>query len=138
MIWGLSTALLVALLVLWFVLRPKPISPLFAQKVIRRWQEEVIAREALGDLRTAIINADSIFDAVLKFQGIRGETLGERLKNLRSWPRAELNPIWEVHKLRNRLVHDFTVDMSENDGHRAIKIFARALKRFGIRIKGSF
>ncbi|KXK12023.1 MAG: hypothetical protein UZ22_OP11002000139 [Microgenomates bacterium OLB23] len=60
-----------------------------------------------SDIRTALIQLDAILDAVLQQKRVRGNTLGERLKNARNlFDRSTYNAIWEAHKLRNKIVHE--------------------------------
>jgi hypothetical protein len=54
-----------------------------------------------------IIEADKILDNVLKFKKIKGDTMGERLKNSKKlFSSKEYNNVWEAHKMRNQLVHE--------------------------------
>ncbi len=88
-----------------------------------KWGNEVIDRlnvlQKLNStkeeikVKSALIDADKLFDFVLKKKGIKGETLGERLKNAKAFFDHDMyQQVWEAHKLRNRLVHevDFSVD----------------------------
>ena len=68
-----------------------------------------------NDLKMAIIEADKLLEEALTESGIRGTTLGERLKNLKPSQLPELDEIWQAHRLRNDI---------------ALNVYEAALKRF--------
>ena len=78
----------------------------------------------------AIVDADKVLDYVLTRNGFSG-SLGEKLKA--AAPRfSDLNGIWNAHKLRNRLVHEFIeIDIVEID--RALKQFKKAFRNLGVK-----
>ncbi|TSC92704.1 MAG: hypothetical protein CEN91_376 [Candidatus Berkelbacteria bacterium Licking1014_85] len=52
-------------------------------------------------------------DKILKLRKVKGETMGERLKNATNiYPRETLSDLWNLHKLRNRIVHEESEIMS--------------------------
>lgn len=58
-------------------------------------------------LKSAVMEADKLLDYVLKSKRIKGDTLGERLKNAKHlFKTSSYNRVWEAHKLRNRLAHE--------------------------------
>jgi len=59
-----------------------------------------------ADWRLAIIEADTILDEMVLRMGYKGETLGERLKNIEPSDFNTLNQAWEAHKIRNKIAHD--------------------------------
>jgi hypothetical protein len=96
----------------------------------KRWKEvqQTLAAAQVGP-RMAVIDADRLLDQALKQSNVRGETMGERLKNARG--RFKNNQaIWEAHKLRNRLVHE-DVQLKKSDAHSALNSFHKGLKDLG-------
>lgn len=79
----------------------------------------------------AIMDADKLLDFAL---GKRGKTgsLGEKLKQSKSLFK-DINSVWEVHKLRNKLAHEFR-NLSVNEAKNALKHYKNALKDLGINI----
>ncbi len=77
----------------------------------------------------AVINADKLLDQALKARGFKGETMGERLKNVSKQLRHR-NAVWEAHKLRNRIVHE-EVRLTRTDARRALAAFKTALRDVG-------
>ncbi len=67
-------------------------------------------------VRTAVIDADKLLDYAMQKRKIKGETMGERLKNAKPYYEKELyNRLWAAHKLRNSLVHEMENDASVHD-----------------------
>jgi hypothetical protein len=66
-------------------------------------------------MRLAVIEADGILDEVLKRMGLGGETLADRLGNLKPGQYSSLDRVWDAHRLRNNLVHtpDFQVSIAK-------------------------
>lgn len=77
-----------------------------------------------------IINADKLLDQALKDIGFSGSTMAERLKsaNLKF---KNNNKVWNVHKLRNRIVHEQNVVLTYRDCEIALLSFKEALKDLG-------
>lgn len=66
--------------------------------------------------KLAIIEADKLVDTVLKKAGIKGETLGERLRNAQNLTsRDTYSNMWEAHKVRNQIVHDHEFNINSVD-----------------------
>ncbi len=81
-----------------------------------------------GHSKLAVIEADNILDDVLKSANIRGESLGERLKNLNPAQLPNLNEIWEAHKVRNHLVHEPDFSLDSQTALRVISFYEKAFK----------
>jgi hypothetical protein len=84
--------------------------------------------------RQAVIEADNVFDELLKHKGIGGATLGERLKIAQSRYK-ELRLVWPAHILRNKLVHETDVTISQRQASRAVADFRAAWRILGLNIK---
>lgn len=78
----------------------------------------------------AVLNADKLLDQALKAKGVKGETMGERLKNTKSQLRHR-DAIWTAHKLRNQIAHEDSVSVSDEQAKRALAAFKSALKDIG-------
>lgn len=82
--------------------------------------------------RMAILEADIMLNELLDIQGYKGETMGEKMKQV---VRADFNSIddaWEAHKLRNRVAHEGSENpLSERDKNIAMGQYARVFKEFG-------
>lgn len=82
--------------------------------------------------RLAILEADIMLNELLDVQGYKGETMGEKMKQVN---RADFNSIddaWEAHKMRNRVAHEGSeITLTERDKNRIIGQYARVFNEFG-------
>lgn len=101
-------------------------------KYRRKWLEieRQLRRDDLRSYHLTVLEADKLLDNALKESGVRGETMGERLKaNQAVW--TNTNAVWSAHKLRNQIVHEAEVRVSYDDVRRALAGFKLALKDVG-------
>ncbi len=99
--------------------------------VARKWSDiEAMSASGGGALRSAVSEADKLVDYVLKNSGVRGETMGERLKNSRGHF-SDINAIWDAHKLRNAIAHEADFDVVPSHAREAIATFRQGLKDLG-------
>lgn len=99
-----------------------------------KWTEiqAMMAQGGPASFRQAIMEADKLVDMVLKSK-VRGETMGERLKNARNlFPRDAYNKLWIAHKIRNKIAHEADFEGLASDARLAIRGFERALKELKI------
>jgi hypothetical protein len=102
------------------------------EKYRSRWLqiESSLKRDEQASYHLAILNADKLLDQALRDRGIRGETMGERMKTARStWSNA--NAVWSAHKLRNQIAHEADVHISYDETRRALAAFKQALRDVG-------
>ena len=78
----------------------------------------------------AIINADSLLDEAMKRLKISGKTMGERLVSAQRMF-TDNDTLWQAHKLRNKLVHEEPLKLTEQDVKNALVGFRQALKDLG-------
>jgi hypothetical protein len=78
----------------------------------------------------AVIDADKLLDDVLKKCRYRGKTMGERLVAAQH-EITDNDGVWFGHKLRNRLVHENNVKLSERDVKEALLGIRAGLKDLG-------
>lgn len=120
------------LLVVVIFLSKKGPAPLDVEKYRMRWLsiEKQLDRNDLSSLSLTVLNADKLLDQALRERGIKGETMGERMKIAKdTWSNA--NAIWSAHKLRNQIAHEPEVTVSYDDARRALSAFKQALKDIG-------
>jgi hypothetical protein len=99
-----------------------------AGELTRMWQNI----ESM-DPKMALIEADKLVDTVLKKSGVRGESLGERLRNVQKLvSRGAYNDMWEAHKIRNKLVHEFDHGIESRESASAIWKMRRFLTDLGV------
>ncbi len=92
--------------------------------------EHQLKQDQPSSRHLVVLNADKLLDQALKERGVKGTTMGERMKSS-----AQLfsnrNNIWSAHKLRNQIAHESDVDVSHDAARRALENFKQALKDIG-------
>jgi hypothetical protein len=84
-----------------------------------------------SDWKLAIIEADTILDALVENSGFPGSTLGERLKNADPGVFRSLEWAKEAHGVRNKIAHQgsgFRIDARE--AKRVIQLYEEVFKEF--------
>lgn len=111
--------------------RTAPAAFLPAKEIVAQPWVEVLRKiqsSNPSDWNLAVIQADSIFDAVAKDMGLPGETLGDRLKSLDPSKLNSLNDVWEAHKIRNRIAHETERILTHDEAMRVVGLFEKALR----------
>ncbi len=100
--------------------------------VARKWAAiEAMTAGNGGSLRDAVSEADKLLDYALKQSGVRGDTMGDRLKN--SGGRLHnIDAIWRAHKVRNALAHEAEFDLVPSQAREAVADFKRGLQDLGV------
>ena len=85
-------------------------------KVTKEWENILKRLEAKDEAnhKLAVIEADKLLDTVLKKLTIPGSTMGERLKAIPVSQLPSIDNVWQVHKLRNHLVHTTEFVLTDN------------------------
>jgi hypothetical protein len=84
-----------------------------------------------NDLKMAIVQADNILSDALRYAGVRGSNLGDRLKNIKRGQIPNLEDIWAAHKLRNEIAHETSFVLKRDTAERALEAYETALKNLG-------
>lgn len=104
------------------------------KKTIKRWAkiEQRLKSGQEAEMKLAVIEADKFFDDVLKRIGFFGKDMGERLKKINSSQIANIDGIWQAHKVRNNIVHDVDYKLTISDAEKVIGAYERALKELEV------
>jgi len=102
-----------------------------------KWQEieQSLLTENVQNLNSAVVNADKLFDHVLKgLVGKKDANMGERLKLAKNkfGDYETYQGVWEAHKIRNRLVHEIHSEILTLESKRAIDKFKKGLIELGV------
>jgi len=81
-----------------------------------------------ADFKMAVIEADKIFDNLLKKNGYQGEDMGGRLKQVTQDQLPNIDEVWEAHKMRNRLVHEPDFQLRQHEAQKMIEIYQKAIE----------
>lgn len=129
----LAAAAVVLLLILLFgtsfLLRRRP-KRLNQDYYHKQWQTLQGLLKEKSTWPLAIIDADKLLDDALKKRRYRGKTMGERLVSAQRDITSN-DEVWFGHKLRNRLVHENHVKLTERMVKDALLGIRAALKDLG-------
>ena len=90
---------------------------------------EKLSRGDEAARRDAVVRMDTLLGRAFKCAGVRGETVGEQLKNAKNlFDRRAYDNLWKAHKLRNTLVHE-DVNASSREVQDAVKSFKSSISR---------
>jgi len=108
-----------------FIYRPFGVKRTFKQwlKITKRLETD---REA--DYKLALIEVDSLLDEILNKIGYKGESLGEKLKQLDHNALPNLEEVWQAHKVRNNIVHDPDYRLTLERAKKVMGIYEQALR----------
>jgi len=85
-----------------------------------------------ADWKLAIIEADSILEALMEERGFRGESLGDKLKSATQENFRPLSSAWEAHNVRNRIAHEgLGFEISQHEAKRIIALYEQIFREFG-------
>ena len=112
----------------------RPVASKDIPKTQLRWAR--VLEQARGGAehgwRLAILEADIMLNELLDMQGLKGETMAEKMKQA---DRASFNSIdaaWEAHKIRNRIAHDGTEHaLNQREARRVIGLYEKVFREFG-------
>jgi fructose-specific phosphotransferase system component IIB len=121
-----------ALLVVVIMLTKKGAVQLDVNKYRSKWMgiETQLDKNDLSRCSMAVLNADKLLDQAMREKGVKGQTMGERMKTLKeTWSNA--NAVWGAHRLRNQIAHETDHRVTYDDARRALSGFKQALKDVG-------
>lgn len=121
-----------ALIIVIMLLTKKGGIVLDVEKYRSKWLaiEQSLVRDNEATYHMAVMNGDKLLDTAMKERGIKGQTMGDRLKFSKdTW--SNRNGLWEAHKLRNQIAHESDVRVTYDQARRALAGFKQALKDVG-------
>ncbi len=103
-------------------------------KIIKNWALVTRRLQSYDEasFKLALIEADKIFDDLLKRIGYAGETMAERLKRINTAQISNIDSIWQAHKLRNQLVHNPDFHLTHGQVREAVEAYESAMKELEI------
>ncbi len=91
-----------------------------------------------SDWKLAIIEADSMLEALLDQLGFKGESLGDKLKSATQPSRTggekvhNMSSAWSAHAIRNKIAHEGTsFELSQHEAKKAIALYEHIFREFG-------
>lgn len=103
------------------------------EEIKRRWNEirSLLDKNSEIQFKMALMEADKLFDQVLKSLNYPGSTFGQRLR-FACHKNPRLKDIWSAHFIRNKLVHETDYRLSYGSAKRALEAFETGLKELGV------
>jgi hypothetical protein len=92
--------------------------------------EEHFFKGGENDLKIAIIDADKLLGEALREAGIRGATIGDRLKNVRPNQIPNLDQLWQAHRVRNDIAHQPTFALKRDLAEKTLAIYEETFRQF--------
>jgi hypothetical protein len=99
----------------------------------RRWKniQSLVNSHNLNDWKQAIIEADIMLDEMLEKMGYKGDSIGDKLKQIEASDFLTLNQAWEAHKVRNQIAHQGSnYILSHDEAERVIDLYSQVFKEF--------
>jgi hypothetical protein len=81
-----------------------------------------------SEYKLAVIEADSLFDEVLKNIGYKGEDLTEKLSKIKKDVLPSLDEILKSHRVRDNIVHDPSYNLTYEEARKVLEAFRKGLE----------
>lgn len=121
----LGLAFVSAAYVFWSLRRRRVRIPELQKKHLRQaWDDAV----EIKDPAQRVLHAEKVADAVLKALGYGG-TFAEKLQKAHALL-ADIDAVWDAHRLRNTVAHELHVHVSRAQSDRALAAFGTIVHRF--------
>jgi hypothetical protein len=87
----------------------------------------------MSDWKFAIIEADIMLDEMLTTMGYKGDTVGEKLKQVERSDFSTVEKAWEAHKVRNQIAHEGSAfSITKPEAVRVIELYKDVFEEFFI------
>lgn len=85
-----------------------------------------------AQIKLAVIEADRIFDEILKRSGYQGGTADERLKQITPEQLSNIAEVLQARRIRNRLASEQDFKLTIGEAESLIEIYKKAFQEFGL------
>ena len=98
--------------------------------IVKKWEAILskLEKDEENSYKLAVIEADKMFDDLLKKIGYQGEDMGTRLKQITTAQIANLDELWQAHKVRNQIVHEPDFALTLSQAKQVVEIYQRAME----------
>lgn len=103
-------------------------------KVTSKWSliQKRISSNDEAQWKVAILEADAVLDNLLIVLGYQGNTMGERMENIKPGHFTYLDEAWRAHKVRNFIAHDPSYTLSKEIAERVVEVYRKIFDEFNI------
>lgn len=104
------------------------------RRSIKAWRQiqNRLKTNSSAQAKLAILEADKIFDELIKLSGFKGKTMNERLAQITEAQIFNLKEIIFAHKLGERIVKEPELKISTGEAENIIGIYKKAFQDFGL------
>ena len=104
------------------------------RRTLRGWRQILkrLRAEDAQNWKLAILEADKILAELLRLIGFKGETVHERLQKVTPEMLPNIEELYQVHALRDRIVQEPDFKITHEEASRIIRIYARAFRELGL------
>jgi len=117
-------ALITVIVVAVLSVRRKRLSPQKRAHLLSQWRNVA----TISDPVRRVFEAEKVVDVLLMELRFRG-SFADKLKAAGPLL-GDVQPLWNAHKVRNRLAHEVGFVVSEEESRRAVAAFERTVRRF--------
>ena len=99
----------------------------------KKWEkiQSLMNSHSVNDWRQAILEADIILEEMLDKMGYKGESAGDKLKQVEKSDFLTINKAWEAHKIRNKIAHvGSSYALSRDMAEDTIKLYTQVFEEF--------
>ena len=125
----ITILILIAILFLMVSLNKRKISATKKKRIIEDLYElqKNVSSNELALRRDSIIKLDNLLSKSLQLYFKNNSSCGDNLKNANKlFRKKKYNDIWEIHKMRNKIVHD-DYEVSEFEATKAFDVYKFAI-----------
>jgi len=104
--------------------------PQYKGEFVTRWIQikQKMETKNESDYKLAILEADKVFDDLLKRMMVKGKDMGGRLKQINEELLPSINKVWQSHKVRNKIAHKPDYHLSYSEAERVMENYEDALQ----------
>ena len=133
MILGITVMILILIIILFAAvyLNGKRVDSTKKAEVLKKVDELMLAISSLeGSIRRdAVVKLDNLLSKALQLKYNNEDTCGDNLKRAKSlFNRDDYNRLWEVHKIRNNIVHN-DYEISEKEAEEVYYVYKSNIKK---------
>jgi len=93
------------------------------KKILERMEKGVES-----EVKLAVIEAEDLLDDILKKLGYKGESFGERIKEMPRNLMPNIDDLQEAHKIHNNIIHDPNYRLNLDQAKTILEIYKKALQ----------
>ena len=104
------------------------------ERQLRIWKRIIkyLKSKEMSHWKAAIIEADNIFDEILKMSGYGGANVHDRFKQLPPSAISNYDKILAAHKVRDRVLEEADFIINQKEATDVIQVYQQAFKELGL------